>query len=1334
MADPLSFAVLSASIAGLLMRGAAVAVDPSWSSAASLPNEALNAWRSLRRLQQGRGGQENPLEASIKARLQKQVDDAGERYKRTGVAQSALAGAVTEMEVALTELSGDDDTVVEAARFPDNFETYLRRRTASRRQNVEAAAESFFDDLTRIVAKEFIYRAPGSHAFDIAAFKQLLTGQERLVAGQEQLLEGQAETHGLLGAMATDIKEIHGAIPRGQSASPTRIRFGSRPRVAAGFVKRERQEELFDAILTRAEPRTVLTGMRGCGKTQLAAKVAAKCEEEGWSIVAWINAASRKELVADLYELALHIGIDTPKDIPPENIVRRFLDHLRSADMVDRLFVFDNVENLDDLKDLTPEGDGVRAIITTTRHLDWNSLGWHAFTVGVFKRDQSITLLCGRTGDTHRDAADQIADALGDLPVAITQAAATAKWGEYPLSEYLDRLRNHPLESSISRLEGDDYPDAVGIALFMAYEQALEQLASINDHYARIASSIMGALSLLAASGIPSHWLLYLDKDSDAVRNTLSFLKSNSIIQESSNNKIAAHRLQNQVYRESQRRTYKGVDISIKAAITLINEARNKARDFTSNDFEQQRQEIRNLADQLYATTSQGYSHVLFFDPSHIFILITILEYATPLGMSQIALTLTDTLAYASEFYDPENLFMPGMYYLLANAYQDAGKLDKAIPLFKQTLEDRTRTLGPHHPDTLTARNNLAYAYRDAGRLQDAITLHQQNLEDRTRILGPDHPDTLTTGNNLANTYLKAGRLQDAITLHEQAIEDCTRILGPHHPRTLTTRNNLADTYQEAGKLNEAIALYEQTLEDRTRILGPHHPRTLTTRDNLANTYQEAGKLNEAIALHEQTLEDRTLGSDHPDTLAARNNLANTYRETGRLVELIELHKRTLEDRTRTLGSDHPDTLAARNNLVNAYQDAGKLDEIIELHKQTLKSFEDLLGPNHPRTLTTRDNLAAAYLHAGRLDEAIPLFEQTLKDRTRALGPHHIDTLIAQGNLAAAYWHAGRLDEAIPLFEQTLKDYIRIRGPHHIDTLTIQANLAIAYRTAGRLDEAIPLFEQTLKDYARTLGPSHSLTLASRNNLAITYQEAGILDEAIPLYKQNLEDRTRALGPDHPDTLISRDNLADAYHDAGRPDEAIPLYKQNLEDRTRTLGPDHPDTLTTRHGLAHTYCQAGRPDEAIPLYKQNLDDCTRTLGPHDSRTLITCNNLAVAYQDTGNFDKAIQLHQQNLKNYEDRLGPEHPDTLTSRNNLAKACHKAGKLNEAITLYEQTLDDHTRILGPDHPDTLTTRHNLADAYRAAGRIEDAERLFETPSDSDDDEQGGTEEDLDQETDD
>ena len=913
MADPLSLAVLSmtTSLAGLVMRGAAVAVDPSWSSAASLPSDALNAWRSLRRLQQGRGGQENPLEASIKSRLQKQLDDAGERYELAGVSRSALAGAVTEMEVALRDLSEDETTVLEAVRHPDNFEAYLRRRTAGRRQNVEAAAEPFFNDLTRIVADEFIYRAPGSQAFDIAALKQLLAGQERLVAGQEQLLEGQAETHELLGTMATDIKEIHSAIPQSQPASPTRIRFGSRPRVSAGFVKREGQDELFDAIFTRAEPRTVLTGMRGSGKTQLAAAVAARCEEE-WPLVAWINAGSRKELIADLYELALRIGIDAPKDIPPETIIRRFLDQLHSADAEDRLFVFDNVENLDDLKDLTPEGDGVRVIVTTTRYLNWESLGWHPITVGVFEREQTIALLCERSGDTDRDAADQIAEALGDLPVAVTQAAATAKWGGYTLSDYLDRLSNHPLESSISRLEGDDYPDATGIALFMAYEQALEQLRTKHPQQERIVTSLLDILSLLAASGVPTHWLLALEDDSDAVRDSLSFLKRSSILQESTNgDKTIIHRLQGQVYRE----TYLNDQGKFNKACTCATTILDKIDIGQLANFEQQRQETRNLVEQIGAVTSQDHSRPLFSDPDFVALLATTIRNAADLGMPQLALTLTDSVTQAG------------------------------------------KSLGPNQPHTLAARHNLACAYQDTGRLNEAITLHQQTLENLTGILGPDHPSTLASRNNLVYAYQAAGRLDEAIALYEQTLEDHTRILGPHHPNTLTSRNNLANAYQDAGRLDDAITLYEQTLEDSTRILGTNHPSTLISRNNLASAYQDAGRLDDAITLHEQTLEDRTriLGPDHPDTLITRNNLANAYRDAGRLDDAITLYEQTFEDRSRILGPDHPRTLISRLNLASAYLAAGRSEDAEKLFGTPSDSEDEQNGTEEDLDQETGD-------------------------------------------------------------------------------------------------------------------------------------------------------------------------------------------------------------------------------------------------------------------------------------------------------------------------------------------------------------------------------------------
>ena len=942
MADPLSLAVLSmtTSLAGLVMRGAAVAVDPSWGSAASLPSEALNAWRSLRRLQQGRGGQENPLETSIKSRLQKQVDDASERYELAGVSRSALAGAVTEMEVALKELSGDDATVLEAVRFPDNFETYLRRRTAGRRQNVEATAEPFFNDLTRIVADEFIYRAPGSRGFDIAALKQLLAGQDQLLAGQEQLLERQAETHGLLGAMATDIKDIHSAIPHGQSASPTRIRFGSRPRVSAGFVKREGQDELFDAILTRTEPRTVLTGMRGCGKTQQAALVAATCEEEGWSIVAWIHAASRTELVADLYELALRIGTDAPKDVPPETIVRRFLDQLRSADAADRLFVFDNVENLDDLRDLTPEGDGVRALITTTRRLDWESLGWLPITVGVFEREQSITLLCERTDDTHRDAANRIADALGDLPVAVAQAAATAKSGRYSLSNYLERLSNHPLESSINRLEGDDYPDAVGVALFMAYEQALEQLRATHPQQERIAISLLDALSLLAASGVPTHWLLELHNDSDAILDTLTFLKRSSILQESANgDKTIVHRLQGKVYRETylcNQEKYTEASAHVTTLLSGIEVAK-------LSSFEQRRKEVRNLIEQIRSVASQYHSHPLFSDPDFVAVLTTTLRNATDLGMPQLALTLTDSVTQAKDTLGPDHPDTLASRHNLAGAYHDAGKLDEAINLFEQSFKESARILGPHHPNTLTSRNDLAGAYHDAGKLDEAITLLEQNLKDSEDLLGPHHPHTLASRNNLAGAYHAAGRLDEAITLFEQNLKDSEDLLGPHHPHTLASRNHLALAYHAAERLNEAITLFEQNLKDRTRILGPHHPDTLTSRNNLAETYRAAGRLDEAITLNQQTLKDRIhiLGPHHPDTLNTRNNLAGAYQAAGRLHEAIPLFEQTLKDRTRILGPHHPRTLISRNNLARAYRVTGRTEDAEKLFETPSDSEED---------------------------------------------------------------------------------------------------------------------------------------------------------------------------------------------------------------------------------------------------------------------------------------------------------------------------------------------------------------------------------------------------------
>ena len=62
----------------------------------------------------------------------------------------------------------------------------------------------------------------------------------------------------------------------------------------------------------------------------------------------------------------------------------------------------------------------------------------------------------------------------------------------------------------------------------------------------------------------------------------------------------------------------------------------------------------------------------------------------------------------------------------------------------------RRPKLGPDHPDTLTSMNNLAGAYQDAGQLDRALPLFEETLAAQRAKLGPDHPDTLATMSNLA--------------------------------------------------------------------------------------------------------------------------------------------------------------------------------------------------------------------------------------------------------------------------------------------------------------------------------------------------------------------------------------------------------------------------------------------------------------------------------------------------------------------------------------------------------------------------------------------------------
>ena len=946
-------------------------------------NTAFTTAERLGRLSKSQTVQAKKIGARLKKASKKELTRSSPPEERKAAQQAVKAALET-----LDEARKDREALVQARRGRDAFLAYVNEHGGTqRREALDEDVRGLFDELLVIVADGAHDLAGTDSGLVPQALTDLLNDSETLLGtlktiettagktleavnvGNAAADERYIETTGKLDNISGLINE-HLA---GRNADCERkVRFGSLPAQAVGFVDRREQADLYEA-LTKPEPAdwagqretpqpalddpqargsnadnnadhstdgaggsspaagdglssssdgagraadgsgsstngvgsstngvgaspgggpVVVCGMRGVGKSQLAAAYARECEKAGWPLVAWMDASSRNELVAGLAELAVEMGIDEEGgEAVPEILAGRCVTRLNSGEG-DRLIVFDNVEDFDDLTGLVPHGQGLRVLVTTTVASPGDSAG-RLIAVGTFTRDDSIHFVIERTGLDDDAGAARLAEALGDLPVALAQAAATIKLNGYAtIDEYLADLRKYRLEEVVDRASGEAYPSAVHAALRMAYTSVLDLLAE-EDHArgeegpARAGAGFtqLAALALLAPSGVPRPWLHRVGESEPIARQAVGALVAHSVCALSEDGRyVRIHGLQGRVLREDYTRQpevfadLEGAVVDLLKGIDMDKASKNDV----------QRTDALDMADQLRAIAEQhGQAHYSPHEAriglsSIATILSRTMQCLTGMGRPQTALTLKDAIDMLTDALGPDHPHTLTARSNLAVAYKQAGHVSTAIDMFEDVLTDRTRLLGPDHPHTLTTRGNLAIAYRESGNLQKAIDMFEDVLTDRTRVLGPDHPHTLITRRDLAVARLKTGNAPRAMDMLEALFPHMEQILGPDHPHTLTARINLAAAYQEAGHLSTAINMYEALLADCTRILGPDHPYTLGTRINLAGAHYAAGDLQATIDTYEALLPDltRVFGPDHPYAHTTRNNLAAARKKT----------------------------------------------------------------------------------------------------------------------------------------------------------------------------------------------------------------------------------------------------------------------------------------------------------------------------------------------------------------------------------------------------------------------------------------------------------------------
>ncbi|PPK66236.1 tetratricopeptide repeat protein [Actinokineospora auranticolor] len=744
------------------------------------------------------------------------------------------------------------------------------------------------------------------------------------------------------------------------------FRFGSVPARVGGFQDRAvagavaaAVEGDGPAVLTSSGV-GVVSGLGGVSKTQLAADYAHRAwDRRQVDLVVWVAATSRDGVVAAYARLAAELTGLTDADA--EQGAQRAVDWLASTGRR-WLVVLDDVRSPGDLKGLWPPRTTCGRVLVTTRRRDAALARVGSMVeVGLFTPAESAAylraVLARRPG--LAEGAAELAEALGHLPLALSQAAAYAADRNISCVEYLARFRARRLVTVLPA--PDALPDEHQATVDVTWSLSIEAADKVDP--AGLAAPLMRLCAVLDPNGIPLSVLT-----ADPVVALLTELTGEVVDAEQARDGLACLYLLNLITLDTRTphpevRTHALVQRATREhtpeqEMSRLAHTAADALMAAWPEIERDTTHAAVLRANALALHTTGH-HLWHPNPHEVLFLA-----GNSLGLAGQAVGareyFTRLRTTATHFHGSDHPGTLATRHNLACWLGEAGDPAGAVTSFVDVVNDHMRVLGPDHPDTLTARHNLAYWRGQAGDPVGAAAATADLLVDRVRVLGPDHPDTLTARHNLARWRGEAGDPVGAAAATADLLVDRVRVLGPDHPDTLATRHNLARWRGRAGDPVGAVAGFVDLLTAQERVLGPDHPHTLTTRHDLAAWRGQAEDPTGAVAGLVDLLADRVrvLGPDHPDTLITRNNLAYWRREAGDPVGAATAIADLLDDQLRVLGPDHLHTLATRHNLACSRGKAGDPAGAATAIADLLTDVERVLGPDHPHTLTTRDNLA----------------------------------------------------------------------------------------------------------------------------------------------------------------------------------------------------------------------------------------------------------------------------------------------------------------------------------------------------------------------------------------
>lgn len=281
---------------------------------------------------------------------------------------------------------------------------------------------------------------------------------------------------------------------------------------------------------------------------------------------------------------------------------------------------------------------------------------------------------------------------------------------------------------------------------------------------------------------------------------------------------------------------------------------------------------------------------------------------------------------------------MGNIYSEMSKVYHRKRDYIKAMDAAEKSVAILSRTLGPDHSDTHSAKNVLAMILDERGYNAKAIEIYESIIRGQKNPVGRAKIKVSICYYNMANVYAEIGEVEKALEYHNHAMSMVTPIVGFKHPMIATYYNGLGTANGRLEKYKEALEYFRKSLSIKISLFGPRNIRVSNSYSNMGNCYF------------------------HVDSV-------------GRALEVYNL---ALDIRRENLGEKNPAVAASLRDIAHYYEFVKNYDTAKNYFLKSVQMFEELLGRRNPEVATSYYDLGNFTVKTRKWDQALEYFQKGL--------------------------------------------------------------------------------------------------------------------------------------------------------------------------------------------------------------------------------------------------------------------------------------------------------------------------------------------------------------------